>query len=128
MRIKTLLLPVLILLALSAHAQDTIKNKPVMVYVDQMPRAGYDYQDFLARNIHYPKKARKQNIEGRVIIKFVVNTDGSISDVTVVKGIGGGCDEEAVRVVSSFPKWLPGKIKDEPVRVYFTLPIHFALE
>ena len=100
----------------------------IFSYVEQMPSAPYDYQDYLNKHIVYPDAARESNIEGRVIVKFVVNEDGAISDVQVQRGIGGGCDEEAKRVVSSFPKWKPGKQNGKPVKVYFTLPIVFKLQ
>ncbi len=61
-------------------------------------------------------------------MEFVVEKDGSISDVKVLRGIGGGCDEEAVRVVKSMPKWKPGKQRGQPVRVYYTLPIDFKIK
>ena len=82
---------------------------------------------YLADNIKYPKKAKDNNIEGRVFVNFVVEKDGSINEVKVLRGIGGGCDEEAVRVINSMPKWKPGKQEGKPVRVYYTIPIFFKL-
>lgn len=76
----------------------------------------------------YPEIAKESNIQGRVTVKFVVNEEGNVSDIIVVKGIGGGCDEEAVRVVKKMPKWKPGKQNGRPVKVYFSLPITFRLE
>lgn len=67
-------------------------------------------------------------LPGTVYVQFVVEKDGSISDVKVLRGIGGGCDEEAVRVVKSMPKWKPGKQRGQPVRVYYTLPIDFKIK
>ncbi len=75
----------------------------------------------------YPKVARKAGIQGTVDISFVVGADGSISTVQVINGIGGGCDEEAVRVVQSMPKWKPGIQRGKPVPVNYTLPICFIL-
>jgi protein TonB len=63
-----------------------------------------------------------------VFINFVVEIDGSITDVKVLRGIGGGCDEEAVRVVESMPKWKPGKQRGKPVRVSYNLPVKFTLQ
>jgi len=97
-------------------------------YVEQMPIAGYDYQDYLSKHIVYPDSARKNNITGKVVIKFVVNEDGHISDCSVVRGVGWGLDEEALRVVRTFPAWKPGKQNGKGVKVYFTLPINFALQ
>jgi len=127
MRIKNLVLPVLIFCASAVYAQDTAKNKPTFQYVEKMPTAGYDYGQFIGNNLHYPEAARKNNIEGRVVVRFVVHEDGSIGDVSVLRGIGGGCDEEAKRVVSMFPNWQPGKQGGKPVSVYYTLPIMFKL-
>jgi len=83
---------------------------------------------FLQGNIRYPEQAKDLGIQGRVFITFVVEVDGSISEVRVVRGIGGGCDEEAIRVIKLMPKWNPGKAKGIPVRVQFNLPIKFTLE
>lgn len=101
-------------------------NAPV-TYIEHMPSAGFVINEYLSENIIYPKAARKAGIEGRVIVKFVVDEDGAICDVRLLKGIGGGCDEEAVKVVSEMPFWNPGIQNGETVRVYFTLPITFRL-
>lgn len=83
---------------------------------------------FLQQNIKYPEEAKELGIQGRVFVTFVVEVDGSITDVRVLRGIGGGCDEEAVRVVRAMPKWVPGKQRGVPVRVQFNLPIKFTLQ
>lgn len=105
-------------------------NRPpdVYVFVEQMPQASFDMNDYLAKNIRYPPEAKKNEVQGRVIVKFIVNEDGSITDEKVVRGIGAGCDEEAVRVIRNMPKWKPGKQNGKPVKVYYTLPITFRLE
>ena len=82
---------------------------------------------FLYENIQYPAMAKETGIQGRVYITFVVERDGSITDVRLLKGIGGGCDEESIRVVKAMPKWIPGKQRERPVRVQFILPIKFTL-
>ena len=84
--------------------------------------------NFVAKNVTYPKEAMEKEISGRVLVGFIVEKDGSITETEVVKGIGGGCDEEAVRVVKAMPKWKPGKQKGKPVRVHFLLPITFKLQ
>jgi protein TonB len=84
--------------------------------------------DFVANNVVYPQEARDKEIEGRVFVRFIIEKDGSVSDVKVAKGIGGGCDEEAVRVVKAMPKWKPGKQDGKPVRVNFTMPFFFKLQ
>lgn len=85
------------------------------------------WNEYLSKNLKYPTQARRMGIEGTVIVVFVVNTDGSIQDVEVLRGIGGGCDEEALRVVSAAPKWEPGKQRGRPVRTRMRLPIRFKL-
>jgi protein TonB len=85
------------------------------------------WNQYLSKNLKYPTQARRMGIEGSVIVVFVVNTDGSIQDVDVLRGIGGGCDEEAVKVVSNAPKWTPGKQRGRPVRTRMRLPIRFKL-
>ena len=84
--------------------------------------------DFVAKNIVYPQEARDKEISGRVFVSFIVEKDGSVNEVNVKKGIGGGCDEEAVRVVKAMPKWKPGKMKGEAVRVSYQMPIFFKLQ
>ncbi len=82
---------------------------------------------YIAKTLKYPKTAQKANIGGRVYVSFVVNTDGSIQDVQVLKGVGFGCDEEAVRVIKAMPRWIPGKQSGSFVRSRFTQPITFIL-
>jgi protein TonB len=107
------------------------KEKPVpYTWVPEMPSfPGGDGAlfSFLTKNLKYPEEAKEIGISGKVIITFVVETDGSISDVTVARGIGPLCDEEAVRVVKSMPNWSPGKQNNIPVRVRFNLPVKFTL-
>ena len=83
---------------------------------------------YLAENITYPQQAKDSGIQGRVYVTFVVEKDGSITGAEVLRGIGGGCDEEALRVVNAMPKWTPGKQLGEPVRVQFNLPVVFKLK
>lgn len=80
---------------------------------------------FIQRNIRYPEAAWNQKIEGKVYVTFTVETDGSITNIKVLRDIGGGCGQEAVRVVSMMPKWKPGTQRGKPVRVQFNLPIVF---
>ena len=82
---------------------------------------------FLANNIKYPETARIAGVEGRVYVTFVVEVDGSVNDVRILRGIGSGCDEETVRVISAMPKWNPGKQRGQAVRVQFNLPVRFYL-
>lgn len=82
---------------------------------------------WLTTNIHYPEDAYKANIQGRVIVKFIVGTDGSVSDATVLKGVSPSLDKEAVRVVMAMPKWIPGKNNGVEVASYYYIPITFRL-
>lgn len=92
------------------------------------PKGGMQaFYKFVGEKIKYPAQARRMGIEGRVFVEFVINKDGSLSDVRAIKGIGAGCDEEAVRIVQSSPAWSPGKQRGKPVKQRYTLPIIFKL-
>lgn len=84
------------------------------------------YKD-VGNRINYPAPARRMGIEGKVFVEFIVERDGSLTQFQVVKGIGAGCDEEAVRVIREAPSWIPGKQRGKPVRQRMVLPIHFIL-
>jgi|LauGreDrversion4_2_1035121.scaffolds.fasta_scaffold28218_1 TonB family protein len=92
-----------------------------------LPGGMSGWNKYLSENLKYPTQARRMGIEGHVIVVFVINTDGSIQDVEVFKGIGGGCDEEAVKIVKGAPKWNPGMQNGKPVRTRMRLPIRFKL-
>lgn len=84
---------------------------------------------FLQKNIRYPSLARENGLEGKVIVKFYVDTDGTVREPTVLKdGVGGGCGDEAIRVVKAMPKWTPGSQRGKPVKVFYTLPVTFKLQ
>ena len=85
------------------------------------------WNKYLSENLKYPTQARRMGVEGSVILVFVINTDGSIQDVEVLRGIGGGCDEEAIKIVKNAPKWEPGKQRGRAVRTRMRLPIRFKL-
>jgi periplasmic protein TonB len=92
------------------------------------PKGGIGaFYKYVQDKMKYPPQARRMGIDGKVFVEFVVNKDGSISDVRAVKGIGAGCDEEAVRVVQSAPSWTPGKQRGKPVKQRMVLPITFKL-
>jgi protein TonB len=94
----------------------------------EFPGGMEGWAKFLRNNLRYPYMAQESEIQGKVYISFVVEKDGSITDVKVVKGIGGGCDEEAVRVIKKSPKWKAGLQNDQAVRVRYQMPIHYALQ
>lgn len=83
---------------------------------------------FIQQNLKYPQLAKENNITGRVFVQFVVEKDGSVSNVKAARDIGGGCGAEAVRVVKSMPKWTPGKQRGKAVRAAYTLPVNFVLQ
>jgi len=119
--------------AASTLKQDTIhiaKDK-VFTSVEQQPSfpGGIDeFYRFLGKNIRYPKKAFDSGTQGRVIVSFIVEKDGALSNVHVIRGIGDGCDEESVRVLSMSPNWAPGMQNGKPVRTQYTVPIAFSIE
>ena len=120
-----------VLCLMTANAQKTVVSQSKQnVYdtVEQMPEfpGGMPAMiEFLQTNLKYPSDAKKQNVGGRVLVMFVVETDGTISNVRVAKKVFPSLDAEAVRVVKAMPKWNPGKEKGKPVRVNFSLPIVF---
>jgi TonB family protein len=108
-----------------------INGKKIFTVVEKQPEfqggIGKMYE-FLANNIQYPEAASRADVSGKVFVSFVVTETGEIHNVQVLKGIGFGCDEEAVRVVKAFPKWIPGSHDGVPVNVKYNLPINFVLE
>lgn len=124
-----------------------IEIVPVSIDIDEIDEDEYEYIDaiydvveedpqfpggvealykYLAENIVYPMQAKDNNISGRVYVSFVVEKDGSISDPKVLRNIGAGCGEEAVRVVRNMPRWTPGKNRGKPVRTRYNLPVNFT--
>lgn len=82
---------------------------------------------FMGNNIKYPEQAKKENVEGKVYVSFTIEKDGSITNIHILNGIGGGCDEESIRVVNKMPNWTPGENNGQKVRVEYTLPINYKL-
>ena len=130
---KLILLSLMAVLCLmTASAQKTVVSQSkqnVYDMVEQMPEfpGGMPAMiDFLQANLKYPEDAIKQNVGGRVLVMFVVEPDGSLSNVEVARKVFPSLDAEAIRVVKTMPKWKPGKEKGKPVRVNFTLPIVFS--
>ncbi|MFN5555737.1 MAG: energy transducer TonB [Chryseotalea sp.] len=92
------------------------------------PKGGMQaFYEYVQKKLKYPAQARRMGTEGKVFVQFVINKDGTISDVQAIKGIGAGCDEEAVRIIQSFPSWTPGKQRGKPVKQRMVLPITFKL-
>ena len=111
--------------------EEEIVEAEIFKVVEEMPEfpgGAAKMMEYIQKNIKYPMMARESDIQGRVFVNFVVEPDGSITNVTVMRGIGGGCDEEALRVVQSMPNWKPGKQRGSAVRCSFTVPIIFKLQ
>jgi protein TonB len=115
--------------------EEVVEVKPVeeevFTVVEQnaeFPGGAAELGKFLQKNLKYPPAASRANVQGKVFLSFVVGSDGRITDVSVLKGLGFGCDEEAVRVVKSMPRWNPGKQSGRAVKSRFNLPISFVLE
>ena len=122
---------------------ETPENEPAAVAEQQLSDSMYDFElldtepefeggveglyKYLAENIHYPEQAKAEGIQGRVFVTFVIEADGSVGDAKVMRGIGGGCDEEALRVVEAMPKWKPGTVGGKSVRVQYNLPVSYKL-
>ena len=123
--------------ASAAQPQEVVANTNDTIYdgmghpveVDPVFPGGMEgMYKYLAENIKYPEQAKSEGIQGRVFVGFVIEADGSVTNAQVLRGIGGGCDEEALRVVEAMPNWTPGKQQGKPVRVQFNLPIIFKLQ
>jgi protein TonB len=107
------------------------KKEEPFTYVEEMPSfpSGNDaLLTFISSHIQYPEIAKRAGVEGKVLVQFVVEKSGEIDDIQVIKGIGAGCDEEAVRVCKMMPKWKPGRQNGKPVRVRMVIPFHFKLQ
>ncbi len=103
---------------------------PIFTVVEEMPSfpGGEEARlKFLSDNIVYPQVAKESGISGTVYVSFVVDSRGKVQEAKIMRGIGGGCDEEALRVIKMMPGWNPGKQAGKPVRVQFTMPIRFTL-
>ena len=107
---------------------DTSKVFMVVEKMPEFPGGVKKLLNYLATNIKYPAEARKAGVQGRVFVNFIVEKDGSISHVKIVKGIGYGCDKEAIKAVENMPRWIPGYQRGEPVRVSYNLPVKFTLQ
>jgi len=111
--------------------EEEIVEEEIFVIVEQNPEyPGGDEArlNFLRNNVKYPQMAREAGIQGTVYVNFVVEKDGNVTQVKIARGIGGGCDEEAMRVTKMMPKWKAGKQRGKEVRVSYNMPIKFTLQ
>jgi protein TonB len=128
---RPFLLSLILLLPCFLIAQTTVEEAKIFTFVEQMPEfPGGDKGliQFLQKKIKYPKRDRDLDIEGKVIIRFVVNENGKVTDVHVLRSAEHDLDEEAVRVVKQMPKFKPGKQQGKAVKVYYNVPIVFKLQ
>ncbi len=132
---KLILMSLMAVFCLSTvSAQKTVvskKNQKVFDVVEQMPEFPGGMEalfKYMAENMKYPEDAKKQQVEGRVLVQFIVETDGSVSNTEVLKRVFPSLDAEAVRVISGMPKWIPGKLNGKVVRVKYTIPVSFRFK
>ena len=111
--------------------EEEVEEQQIFQVVEEMPEfpGGMgECMKFLGKNIKYPQISQENGVQGRVIVQFVVNQDGSIVDPVVVRGVDPYLDKEALRVIAMMPKWKPGKQRGKAVRVKFTVPVMFRLQ
>lgn len=128
--LKVALMMLVLLFSFMTSTAQTKKNDMVFDVVEVMPQfpgGQIAMLQYLMKNIKYPEQAMKERIQGRVTVSFIIEKDGSISDVKAVRSVHPLLDKEAVRMVKSMPKWSPGKNNGKPVRVRFNLPVMFKL-
>ncbi|MBR6975169.1 MAG: energy transducer TonB [Bacteroidaceae bacterium] len=132
---KLILMSLMAVFCLSTvSAQKTVvskKNQKVFDVVEQMPEFPGGMEalvKYMAENMKYPEDAKKQQVEGRVLVQFIVETDGSVSNTEVLMRVFPSLDAEAVRVISGMPKWIPGKQNGKVVRVKYTIPVSFRFK
>ena len=126
--IQMLGVSLLLLVVVNCRAQSS--EEQVFTVVEKHPEFSGGmkaYSEYLRTTLHYPAAARAANVTGRVFVTFIVRSDGRITDVSVLKGIGYGCDEEAIRVVSAMPNWRPGTQSGHPVNVKYNLVVPFGV-
>lgn len=117
-------------IAESAPKPTIVDDAPFML-VEEMPSfpgGELELLKFIGTNVKYPRAARNIGIQGRVSVQFIVEKDGSLTDIQILRGIGAGCDEEAIRVMNLVPNFSPGKQRGVPVRVKMVVPINFKLQ
>ncbi len=114
--------------SVNAYSQSKEQDDAVYSVVSEQPSFPGGMQEmmkFISENRKYPAEAKAKDIHGKVIVAFVVERDGSLSNIEILRPLGSGCDEEAIRLIKSMPKWTPGKQNGKAVRVSFKLPVTF---
>ena len=104
------------------------KTRVAYLALEEFPGGMQALMDYMKANIRYPQEAKERGIQGRVIVQFIVEEDGTLTGEQVLKPVDPQLDAEAIRIIRSMPNWTPGKQRGEPVRVRFTLPVTFRLQ
>ena len=128
--LKVALMMFVLLFSFMTSTAQTKKNDMVFDVVEVMPQfpgGQIAMMKYIMENIKYPKQAMKEGIQGRVTVSFIVEKDGRVSNVRLLRSVQSALDKEAIRVVKSMPKWTPGKQNGKPVRVRYNLPVMFKL-
>ena len=128
--LKVALMMLVLLFSFMTSTAQTKKNNMVYDVVEVMPQypgGQIAMLKYIMENIKYPEQAMKEGIQGRVTVSFIVEKDGRVSNVRLLRSVQSALDKEAIRVVKSMPKWTPGKQNGKPVRVRFNLPVMFKL-
>ena len=129
--LKVALMMLVLLFSFMTSTAQTKKNNMAYDVVEVMPQypgGQIAMMKYIMENIKYPKQAMKEGIQGRVTVSFIVEKDGRVSNVRLLRSVQSALDKEAIRVVKSMPKWSPGKQNGKPVRVRFNLPVMFKLK
>lgn len=129
---RSLFLALCMMLCLTVWSQEAIPNDSSTQYaftdvMPEFPGGNEALYKFLGDNYKYPKLDRKNKIEGKIVTKFLIDTNGYVQDITIIKSVSAACDAEAIRVLKLMPKWKPGMQNNKPVNVYFTLPIKLVI-
>jgi periplasmic protein TonB len=124
---------VLSIITIHVYTQETeiIDNEEaIYTIIEQLPSfpGGEEkMNEFIKSNLKYPDEAKSNRIQGTVYASFIITSSGKINNINILRGLGGGCDEETIRLIGSMPPWEPGKQRGKPVSVKFTLPVKFKL-
>jgi protein TonB len=130
LRLYSYILGISLLSLLPRHGSAQIIDTTIYTVVEHQPEfpgGGIALTEYLRSNVQYPSEAKQASISGRVFVSFVVELDGRITHIQLLKELGFGCDEEAIRVVKTMPRWKPGSQSGRPIRVKYNLPILFGV-
>ncbi len=112
----------------SEQAKDSTENDKVYMFVEEMPIFPGNLNSWIYSHVQYPEEAKVKGIEGKVYVRFIIEKDGTVNEVKIIRGVSPELDNEAKEVITSMPKWYPGRQNNTPVRVYYTVPVYFALK